>query len=540
MIAPFLEGSEIDWDVSACHPAYEKFTHVWDKTRDAREGSESIKRGDSQEEIDRAQRYLPKLSGHKKLEEYMEYRDRAIWYGATGRTVDAYIGMIFRKDPVYSYKTADGQDLAPDDVVSEKLNTILQTTTPDGRSFDDLAREALDEVFTVNRVGLLEDYPSMLQFDGSIRVMTQLEFEKQGISSKTTIYRASSIINWKTELIDNDIVPVFFVLKERYLQTDAKNPLVFTKSYKYRILYLTWGSEGIEYQQALVAPSGKDTKKYTVEKVVRPLKQGKALDRIPFWILTSDGLLYDRIQVPLINDLAEMNIGHYRNSADYEGELHKLAVKTACFPGWNTEELGDPTLGGALKVPVDSEPFFLEASSNSGIKEEMAQKENRMAALGAELLSNTGRYMQAAETVRLQSSGEASVIQGIVKLTSDILSKILTFKLEWSGNQLQGEITLNDDMVETELTAEQLTGMIQHIQAGLMSYKTYFFNMQKQDLYPPGWNEEKELAEIQKDRENQVGAGSEMFNELANQVAEMKATMEKPEEPEVPEGTPAE
>ena len=70
------------------HPSYAKGLARWKRCRDVLEGEDAVHAAGTA--------YLSKLSGQDD-NEYKAYVDRTPFYGATSRTVDGYVGMIFCK-----------------------------------------------------------------------------------------------------------------------------------------------------------------------------------------------------------------------------------------------------------------------------------------------------------------------------------------------------------------------------------------------------------------------------------------------------------
>jgi hypothetical protein len=71
----------------------------------------------------------------------------------------------------------------------------------------------------------------------------------------------------------------------------------------------------------------------------RPLRQGKALDQIPFVFHGPRNALPAVDKMPLA-DIVHVNLGHYRLDADYKHGLHFTALPTAWVSGFDkTTEL---------------------------------------------------------------------------------------------------------------------------------------------------------------------------------------------------------
>lgn len=68
------------------HPEYIELSDVWKRCRDAVTGQRAIQEG--------GELYLPKLD-EQADDAYKTYKGRALYYNATGRTVDAMSGWYF-------------------------------------------------------------------------------------------------------------------------------------------------------------------------------------------------------------------------------------------------------------------------------------------------------------------------------------------------------------------------------------------------------------------------------------------------------------
>jgi len=123
------------------------------------------------------------------------------------------------------------------------------------------------------------------------------------------------------------------------------------------------------------------------------------------------------------------------------------------------------------------------------------QKEKRMATLGARVLESQPRGVEAADTVRLRQAGEAATVQGMINAIEAGLQDLLGWMVWWGGgNQDDVILEINRDVIETTLPPQELTALTQALQAGGISYETYYYNLQRGDLTRPDIDvdEEKE------------------------------------------------
>jgi hypothetical protein len=113
--------------------SYSLAAPLWKRCRDAIAGEDAVRLGRTD--------YVPQPRGMKKYPWlYDDYLKRAIWYGASGRTVLGLGGAICRRPPVVK-------------LPSERLEDYLKNVTMRGTPFPTFAREMITEVLSVGRRG---------------------------------------------------------------------------------------------------------------------------------------------------------------------------------------------------------------------------------------------------------------------------------------------------------------------------------------------------------------------------------------------------
>jgi len=515
------KGQILNFSVNNPHPEYLEWTPIWKKCRDARAGQRAIKAAGTT--------YLQKMNGQEP-HEYENYKERAQWYGATGRTVESYLGMIYRKEPHIVIKESKGSTEVVDKTLLDK-DVYYDVSSSKGKSFNSFSRDIIEDVIVVNRVGVLIDYPSV---DINIlESMNLLDAETTNYKPLLSMYKAESIINWHYEYINNIPVPVMFVLKEEIYDTSSMDSISPTKVDSYRILFLEpyYTENGqlkgrykeMTFRETTIEEHGKKILVSSADSIGYPLRNGEYIDHIPFSIMTDKGIDFDAINDSMIYDLAETNIGHYRNSADMENEYHIVGCKTAIFPGWDKKVHGNPRLGGALACSKGCEPYMLEASSDSGISTEMQNKELRMSVLGAERISQKGRYTPSTATAQLNTASEASTLTTASIFASEAFSKILTEQLQWDKDEeYVVEVTLNQDYYNLEMTGSQVLEWMDAYQRGGISSQVFYSNLEKGEIFPVEWDYQKEQDAIEADEERRNNLSDEKFIALSERILELE------------------
>ena len=104
---------------------------------------------------------------------YEQYKERALFYNLTKRTLDNYIGQVFRKGPARTIPT--------------QLEYIDFDVDGSGNSVDQLAKEQVGQTSRKGRAGLFVDIPENL---GS-----KADQISGKLAPRIAAYRAENIIN---------------------------------------------------------------------------------------------------------------------------------------------------------------------------------------------------------------------------------------------------------------------------------------------------------------------------------------------------------
>lgn len=446
--------------VDSEHSEYEKFKAQWEKCRDTIEGSYAVK--------ERRQDYLPLLDD-QTVSEYDAYLLRALFYGASGRTVQGLLGAIFRKDPIVKIK--------------EEYLEFLKTITAQGLSIADLSRKILEEILTSGRVGLLVDV------DETITDKTE---------PYISYYLAENIINWKTQRMSGKNELSLIVLKE-VSKVSGEDFFEEEEEVRYRVLELRKVKGKVVYMQTLYKKqkTSRGTTFVILKKTV-PTKNGKQLDRIPFVIINTTNLLTTVNKPPLL-DLVEVNLSHYRTSADLEHGAHYTALPTAYLAGFTVDGTQDYRIGSRTAWVSDdpaAKAGFLEFTGQGldSLRNLKSDKEKLMAVLGARLLEESKRAAEAAETLRLRHSGESGSLSTIANTAEEGITKALQLVAWWMSiaSYEKVAIELNKDFISDKLDADYITTLMNTWQSGGISQDTFLYNLKAGEILPPDTSIEDE------------------------------------------------
>lgn len=448
--------------LDSCHPSYVENEPDWCTIRDVVAGQRAVQaKGD---------RYLPMLdTDNQKVRE--SYVKRAQFFGATSRTMDGYMGSVFRKPPAFT--------------VPPQLDPLVKNADGAGTIMEQFAKTLVSEVIQLNRAGVLLDLPP----EAPANAVPYL-----------CMYRAEDIHDWRVEAVNDKQTLTMVVLAER---DDAPDENGFGHSItdKRRVLRLDTTRSPAVYTVEVWAKSQDEW------VIVQPRKdmlvRGKAQEAIPFWFFSDEDLL-PNIKKSAILDLANTNISHYQNSADIEHGAHYTALPTPWISGFSSESNpGEVPLGPTecIVLPPDGEAGMLEftGAGLKALENRLEAKEKQMSVLGARILMANKTGVEAAETERLRQSADKSVLSAVVGTCNIGLQDILTRAYVWatSGEPAKDaiKVAINDEFFETALTGAEVLALVQSWQSGGFSRDSLLRKLQKGGMIERGPEEEVEQME---------------------------------------------
>ncbi len=452
--------------VSKTHPEYDAMVTKWQRCRDCIAGGDSVKAA--------GEKYLPRLKEQDETE-YAAYKYRAKFFNAGWRTIQALTGMLFRRPPVVE--------------TSESVNALLEDVTMSGVSFITFAQQIAMETLTVGRVGILVDYPSQ-----STEGMTAAEAARLNLRPVMQRYETESIINWKTAWIGNKTVLTLVVLTEEAALEG--NEFEHKTETRYRVLDLFNGAYRVRVFR--IDDKGEDEQ---IGGDIFPVMSGKPLDFIPFFFLGVDDTT-PQLDLPPFLDLVDLNLDHYRMSADHKHGLHFTGLPTGVITGYRPENESEKLYVGAAHFLVLPDPqakaSFLEYTGQglSAIVEELERIEQQMAILGARLLTAEKKATETAQTAQIHRAGESSVLSSIASTISGALTQALTLFSKWAGSDNECTVELNQEFLPPEMTPQELSALVSAWQTGAISMQVLFDQLQKKEVIASDLTLEEMQAQI--------------------------------------------
>lgn len=434
--------------VSTKHPDYELYRPVWDKTRDAVRGSVQIK--------DKKHVYLP-VPDPETLDErlgentlrYRQYIRRAVFANYTGRTKNALVGAAFRKAPTYE--------------LPEGIEYLINDATGDGLGIEQLAKDELSNLLETGRTLLLVDFPE------AEAGMSAEDIQRLAIRASIIPYACEQVVNWRTDTVGGRKLVTMIVLAENY--KTSEDEFGHDSEVQYRVLRLR--EDG--YTQQLY----REEMPFSDE--IYPRKaDGSTWDVIPAIFVGSKNNDSTVDDAPLA-DIADVNIAHYRNSADYEESCfitgqptlfitHSLNMEE--FMDYNPEGIKLGARAGHVLGETGS-ATLLQPNANNLVLEAMRAKESQMVAIGARIITDRGNN-ETAEGARIRFASENSVLGDIVGNLSAALEQAVIWCGEFMGSGDEVQFAINREFYDKSVDPQLIMSMVTLMDRQIISDQDIF------------------------------------------------------------------
>lgn len=303
-------------------------------------------------------------------ERYRKYIEKAQLYNVTEKTLEYLIGQIYFEETEIKLPSI--------------LDPFLKNVNGAGLDIYQFSKRLASFVLPLGRSGILADFPNI---EGALYKEKMI---KNHIYPTLTIYHPSNITMWWEEVNHGQTKLSLVVLKENHVV--RKGTFELEPTTVYRVLYMDQGRYTMElfYENDSTETRDPNEKWVSGGKKVILGYNGLPLEEIPFTFvgaINNDSV----IDKPPFYNLAHINIGHYRNSADYEEVLYMLGQPTPIITGLDEDWVRDNPvlkLGSrkAIPLPKDATANLLQTQANTMIFEAMAAKEKQMVTLGGKIV----------------------------------------------------------------------------------------------------------------------------------------------------------
>ena len=430
---------------------------LYKQIRDVLKGPKAVK--------DAGIEYLPMPNTEKddkaNKARYLTYKQRAQFYNACARTLDGLVGQIFYRDPVMELPAI--------------LEPLIESVDGGELSLYQQSKESSGVTLSLGHGCLLTDYPE------TARAATRKEMMDGRVRATITLYYPEQIINWRWSTLGAKKFLSLLVLEETYdKEDDGYEAEKGTQWREFRIE----AEEGMSPRLHCMVWREGDQGFIKVQDFYPRKGNGQPWDIIPvsFMGAVNNDPIPDR---PPFEDMSHINIGHYRNSADYEESCFMVGQPTPWAAGltesWVKEVWeGELRLGSSAVVPLPEGGSFglAQAAPNTMPKEAMEIKERQMVALGAKLVEQSQVQRTATEAGQ-ENVVESSVLSTVAQNVSSAYRKAIGFALEYMNSSDKFEFELNTDFEIARMSAQERQQLLTEWQGGGITWEEYRWNLKR-------------------------------------------------------------
>jgi hypothetical protein len=435
----------------------------WSVVRDVVSGDNAL----------RTDLYLPMLNATDTSVENVArnkaYRSRAVWYPATQFTLEGLVGLAFHRDPVTELPT--------------ELEYLLEDCDGLGVSLYQQSQSVLQNNLAVGRHGLFVDWSEAL---GHPLIKA---------------YHAEAIINWRYQIVDGKASLVMIVLEEEAEIEDGDWGIVLVKQWREirlndagNVEVRLWREDtGVTKHKRLVS-MGTVTNEAGDELLIEAVElrsRGAVLTEIPFTFIGSNNNDASIDPAPLYG-LAQLNLAHYRNSADYEDSVFFCGQVQPWISGlteqwrdymqnpWVIDSTGERRYTGQKMYIGSRSPLLLpqgasfgmaQAQPNSLAKEAMEHKEAQMVAVGARMIEAT-KVNKTATGENNDREATTSVLSLCVVNVSEAYQRAIGFCarfLDMKEEDWADAFKIQQDFVQLQANPQLMAELTKSWQSGLLA-----------------------------------------------------------------------
>ncbi|MEG1651927.1 MAG: DUF4055 domain-containing protein [Hafnia sp.] len=452
------------------HPDYIKFQWRWQLCSDAVEGPAIMK--------SKAAQYLESLCDGRtddvSIARNKKYQNLAQFSGFSGSTVAGFVGLAFHREPEIECPQA--------------LLDLLDNIDGSGVNIEQQAKRQLAESLITGRMALWVDYPLRAN------EMSKAEQAANFIRPTVTAYRCDGAINWRTTTIGGASLLSLVVIPEQYVSKDDG----FKAEYgsQWRVLRLVDGAYHVEVYRK--AANGEF--EVIGELSGQPVDGfGNAFREIPFTFCGPENN-DPSPDAPMIEEIAHLNIGHFRNSADCEISSFEMRPTVAIKMNkvWYTDVLkGVINMGGAIPLETDGGIEIVQASPNDLALSLKSDKKADMIALCA-------RIIEPQRTQRTATEATGDQIQYTSRLSAacDNLSAAYTKALNWMAQYMglpsECKYMLNTNFSTNTMTAQERQQLMAEWMSGAVSDYDYHRAMTGDGVITEGFDDWQAMKEANK------------------------------------------
>lgn len=449
--------------------AYRDMEKAWQMMSDIAGGTVAIRR--------RGREYLP-VEPAEDFREYDSRLERAVFFNATERTLHAFVGMVFRKEPRLSRDNP------------QPLVDLWENIDNAGTHGAVFCKEAFTSILRYGHGLIYVDMPPPLPAGATLA-------DERAANRRPywVYYEAPQIVNWRYETIDGQPRLTLLVLMEETDEPDGEYGQ--KKVVRYRVLrpgsWELYRETKDQYNKRTYAieDSGTVTLPFIPVAIAYSRKTG---------FLTSQ---------PFLQDLALLNITHYQKYSDYSTYLHIASRPVLWFRGRNQARALEP-IGPYTFFDVDQDNGHVGFAETTGSALEAARTDLKdltahMATLGLSLIARPATYeTTATENIIAKVQADSDLVTAARSL-KDAVELALQYTSMYLMAQESGSLEIESITDKIFVDPQEIQAYSSMVENGQLSLESLWAILSRAGRLPEDFDTETERIRIVQDRELMTG-----------------------------------
>ena len=412
-------------------------------------------------------KYLPKFDAESKTD--YESRLASSWlFNGFRKAVLDMTGRVFSK----SIEITEG----PAQIIEWSENIDMA-----GRDLSVFAREVFKDGFQTGVSYIMVDAPRKGEAE------TKQQATDQGLRPFMSHLRVEDVLGWKTEVYGNALALSQFRIMESVTVQDPKDEFSQKKVPQVRVLDRL--DSGV-----LVRLFQKNQKgDWVLIEDGEYETDAPEITVIPYYAARTGFMTGE----PVLEDLADVNIGHWVSQSDQRNILHFYRVPILHATGRDND---DPLVIAAGSAVTSSDPSAKlewvtggDSPINAG-RQDLKDLEYQMQVLGLQLIADKVHSATGAAIDAVKETSQLSMMADSLK---DALEQALYWMAVYGGIPEQTlRISVNKEFGLTMLTPEMVKAMQADVAAGIISRETYIEELKTRGVLRSDLNTQAELDRI--------------------------------------------
>jgi len=472
--------------------AYQRMSPAWTIVNDVIGGTAHM-RG-------QAATYLPQFPAEPDTS-YNQRLKTTTLYGAYEETLEAVVGMVFRKEPqLADDATETDGDIRP---VPPNIVEDMESVDAAGTHWTLFAREVLRSAVHLGHTFIVVDAPPPLRAEDGATLADEADRRAYWCHRK-----ADEAVNWHSSVIDGQTVLDLITFKECTVERVGRFGEAEVTRYRVWELvpevqdgeFIGWRARWELWRQVSESSA-------TSEPTFALEASGATnLDRIPVVVIYGKKTNYLESKPALLN-LAYLNIKHWQKQSDLDSFI---SVTVPFIWGVKFKDDGDLVAIGRNTVLECEEGGSINYCEPTGagleaMRTNLLDNERQMMALGLNFVvdeSGDGNKVDETATGRvLQAARRSSKLSQVVSSLHDGLEAALQFHAQYYGLEDGGSVVMGSSADDLALSPGVLQILNTMVADGNLTRLSFLRLLEKTGLLPDGTIASKEDAELAKQDE---------------------------------------